>query len=211
MRKDTQANELLEFWFGTIPTTKFGCKELASVSKRYPYWYGKAFPFSSADGDLLKRYEGLVTSARNGDLIEWEETLEGRLALILLLDQFPRNMYRGDSKAFESDEQALHLAKKSLALGDHLKVHSLARTFYFFTLMHQENTDIQDECVAYCKQNMFDAGFFDKLSVAGVYVSSLRHRYIVNKFKRYPHRNIILGRTSTKEEESFLRQPFSSF
>ncbi|PCJ34582.1 MAG: hypothetical protein COA99_14540 [Moraxellaceae bacterium] len=211
MKNSLEIEEVLRFWFGGIPSNHFSFLDLLSTLKRYPYWYGKAFPFLDSDQSIEERYEELVQRARKGELVEWESTSEGRLALILLLDQLPRNIYRGKQKAFESDKQALDLAQRSIILGDHLKVHALARTFYFFPLMHQEDIALQDECVEHCKDNIVDSSCFNFCSVVGVFLSSLRHRSIVQRFGRYPHRNAILGRRTTKEEKAFLRQPFSSF
>ncbi len=211
MAEDLRIDEVLSSWFGRIPTRHFGFRELAATVSRFPFWYGKLFSFLNVDKALSSRYATLVQSAREGELSEWEESRAGRLALIILLDQIPRNIYRHQSQAFESDAAALRIAERAIELGDDKLVHSLARTFYYFPFMHQESACRQDRSVELNKSALFEANCLNLCNVIGVYVSSLRHQSIIRKFARYPHRNHALGRVNTPEEERFLKMPFSSF
>jgi len=211
MDNEAEALAVLEFWFGLIPSNKFGLKELIKTCSRYPYWYGKAFSWLDVDDDVALKFKDLVQRARHGELDDWKLTRNGRLALILLLDQFPRNIYRNTADAFESDVQAHELAEFAIAQGDDKKVNSLVRTFYYFPLMHQEDASVQKRSVGLYRSNILDADFLNVCNVFGVYLSSLRHNHIIKKFGRYPHRNSILGRETTEQERAFLKKPFSSF
>lgn len=211
MEDDKSIKEVLNFWFGKVPGEVYSIRDMLAAVSRFPYWYGKAFVLLGLDDVMAVKYRTLVERARAGEFECWETQQEGRLALILLLDQFPRNIYRGTDQAFKSDQKAFRLAEKSIELGDDLLVHSLARTFYYFPLMHQEDIGVQNRCVDLCKKNLEDANLLNIGNVCGTYLSSLRHRQIIKKFGRYPHRNIMLGRNTTSEEARFLKQPFSEF
>lgn len=211
MADNSEITDLLEFWFGEIPSRSYGLKELFKTLPKYPYWYGKAFSFLKVDEKIAIRYRLLVRRARSGELNDWKLTRNGRLALILLLDQLPRNMHRDTAQAFESDIQAYELAAYAIKKGDDKYVNALARTYYYFPFMHQEDIDIQNKSVVLYKNNMREAGILNVCTVIGAYISSLRHREIIERFGRYPHRNRILGRAETKEEAEFLKRPFSSF
>lgn len=211
MELDDDIQAVLEFWFGDVPGKKFGLSELVRTLTRYPYWYGKAFSCMDVDRVISERFSVMVAKARQGELDEWKSTREGRLALILLLDQIPRNIYRNTREAFATDRLAFELAELAIAEGDDRNVHALVRTFYYFPIMHREQLDAQQRSVSLCRRNILEASFWNLCNVVGVYFSARRHHQIIKRFGRYPHRNAALGRLNTEEESRFLKQPFSSF
>ncbi|MCB8839285.1 DUF924 family protein [Aurantimonas sp. VKM B-3413] len=154
-------------------------------------WFGKDEAF---DETIRRRFGDVYERAARGELDSWQEEPTGILALILLLDQFPRNMFRGTPLAFATDAKALELAKTALARGDHMTVAEDINQFLVMPLMHCEDLAEQDECVAWMEK------IGDEANVA----SAREHREILDRFGRFPHRNAILGRESSPEETEFL-------
>ncbi|BDA86169.1 hypothetical protein Sa4125_37110 [Aureimonas sp. SA4125] len=152
--------------------------------------------FADADFDSLirQRFLDIYERAALGELDSWTEEPNGALALVLLLDQFPRNMFRGHRRMYQTDAKALHLAREALARGDHLAVGDDVNQFLVLPLMHAEDLAMQDACVALMEE--VDP---DNLSFAH------EHRETVRRFGRFPHRNVILGRPSSEEELEFLK------
>jgi len=209
---DDSRTMVLRFWFGEVPALEFGALEVVALLPRLPFWGGHyAQVCCDVDRVLRERFEGDVRAAAAGRLNDWANDRAGRLALLLLLDQFPRNIYRGTRAAFAQDEQALAVALHALDQGDDSCVHAVARAFYYLPLMHAEDLALQNRAVALYQRACRDAAHLGKVIVGAEYVSSLRHRQIIARFGRFPHRNEILGRQSTVAESRFLRQLFSSF
>ena len=153
------------------------------------------------DTDCRDRFAGWIDKASRGDLDDWQETAEGTLALTLLLDQLPRNIYRGSSQAFAYDTRALAIAKDALDKGFDRELPKSRRFFVYLPLEHSENLDDQNRSV-----ELFMAdGDAMKIDYA------IRHLVIIERFGRFPHRNAVLGRESTEEELAFLKEPNSSF
>lgn len=148
------------------------------------------------DFDALTRARFLVIHevAARGDLPEWHATAEGTLALILLTDQFPRNMFRATPRAFATDALALRIAEKAIARAFDRAFQPPLRRFFYLPFMHAEDVALQRRCEALCAA----AGDADGVTFAVV------HREIIEKFGRFPHRNPILGRAMTEEEKAFL-------
>ena len=143
---------------------------------------------------LLTSFAILMNMARAGGLDEWASTTDGILALIILLDQFPRNMYRGTPDMFTADAKALTLAKEAVARGVSGEVPAAIRQFVYMPYMHSERLDDQEKCV-----ELFTAeGLDNNIKYA------IEHRDIIAQFSRFPHRNAILERKSTAEEIAFL-------
>lgn len=178
------AAEVLEFWFSD------------RVRER---WWVKDPAF---DEEIRERFAGLHRRALAGDLESWAASPEGALALVIVLDQFPRNMFRGSAEAFASDAAARAVTDAALAAGHH---HALTsddrRLFLYLPLEHSEKLADQDRCCALAKE----------LAAAQWYEFAKKHREIVARFGRFPHRNEALGRESTAEERLFLTEPGSSF
>ena len=174
---------ILSFWFEE-------CSE--------KQWFGKDPEFDAA---LRERFGELVGAAAAGELEHWCETQDGTLAYILLLDQFTRNIHRGSGKAFAADAKARAAAKKALDSGLDAGLDDSRKTFLYLPLEHSEDLADQERCVA-----LFEAmGDAEKTDYA------VRHRDIIKRFGRFPHRNEALGRQSSDEELAFLKEPGSSF
>ena len=161
-------------------------------------WYMKDQAF---DEIIRNRFEVTVTAALASRLDGWADDAEGCLALILLLDQFTRNIYRDSPRAFSGDELALALSLRCvdrdyLAHGD-----AAYRQFMLMPMMHSESLDIQDRSLP----------LFEKLTNPLTHEYAVKHRDIIARFGRFPHRNAILGRPSSADETEFLKQPGSSF
>ncbi|MBO0663645.1 DUF924 domain-containing protein [Jiella sp. MQZ9-1] len=154
-------------------------------------WFKKDTDF---DRTIRSRFGDLYEMAARGDLDFWAEDATGMLALIILLDQFPRNMFRRSPLAFATDEKALGLARSALARGDHETVAEDINQFLVMPLMHSEALQDQEDCLAW----MTRIGNAENVDAAE------DHRDIIAKFGRFPHRNIVLGRETTAEEEAYL-------
>jgi uncharacterized protein (DUF924 family) len=153
------------------------------------------------DQQILSRFSELHAKASRSELFSWRTSPDGRLAEIIVLDQFSRNMYRGNKLAFATDPLALALAQEAVANGDDLKLSMEQRVFIYMPYMHSESKLIHS----------IAERIFHKNAPKSNYEFELRHKTIIDRFGRYPHRNEILGRQSTKEELIFLTQPGSSF
>ncbi|MCS3458736.1 DUF924 family protein [Aeromonas sp. BIGb0445] len=190
---------LLDFWFGD------DTDDASRAKRQAPLWWGK-----SRDTDLLirQRFGALAEQASAGTLAHWAEVPTGRLALILLLDQLPRNIHRGTPGSFAQDAKALALTLAGLSLGVDKALSPLARVFYYLPLEHSEQREHQARSVA-----LFDALAAEQpgSTFAGYLDFARRHQVIVDRFGRFPHRNAILGRPNTTEESAFLTQPGSGF
>lgn len=175
--------DVLHFWFQETPP-------------------GKRFVRDAAfDQTIRERFGAAQASAAQGELWGWRATPEGRLAEIILLDQFSRNLHRDSPLAFAHDGMALVLAQEAVAQGLDAQLDPEQRSFLYMPYMHSESRAVQRESL-----RLFTAlGRAENLDFAH------RHAEIVERFGRYPHRNAALGRTSTAEELQFLQQPGSSF
>lgn len=145
-------------------------------------------------------------AAHRGDCTHWMQSLHGALALVILLDQFPRNMFRGIPRSFEADAQALQIAQTAIARWETLELLPVKRMFLYYPFMHSENLAHQHQAVAFFKALTDIAP-----ELASALEYAYRHRDIIAKFGRFPHRNAILGRPSTPAEQAFLKQPGSGF
>lgn len=173
---DPRASEILEFWHSIGPEGWYEVNE-------------------EIDREIVRRWEGLWAVARAGGLHAWRAEARSCLALLILLDQFPRNMFRDDRRAFASDGRALAVARGAIAAGFDKLVDEAERQFFYLPLMHSEISSDQDQCVRLVLLNL---GKVDTLDHARA------HRFVIRKFGRFPYRNAALGRTSTSAEAAFL-------
>lgn len=187
--------DVLEFWFGAP-----GSAEHGSLRK---CWFEKDPAF---DADIRRRFLVLVDEAAAGRLDDWADRPEGLLALIVLLDQFPRNLFRDAPRAFATDAQALALAQQALAQGVDAQLMPVARAFIYLPFEHSEDLAMQDRAVA-----LFAALAQHGEAFASYLDYAERHRDVIRRFGRFPHRNAILGRASTPEEIAFLARPGAGF
>lgn len=189
-----QAKRILDFWFGS--------PEQMSYGKPRQIWFIKKNEF---DREVQLRFFNDYEQAAAGELDSWKSTPLSCLALILLLDQFPRNMFRGTDRAFATDWQALSAAQYAIAQGYDRELLPVQRWFVYCPFEHSENLEDQNRSVALFQQLSDDPDSADAINYA------IRHREIIIRFGRFPHRNEILERASTPEELEFLQQPGSSF
>ncbi len=153
------------------------------------------------DAEIRVRFGPVHAAGAAGELFEWRASPAGRLAEIIVLDQFSRNIHRGTARAFACDPMALALAQEAVAAGADAALPAAQRAFLYLPFMHSES-----RCIHEVAERLFSQAGLEEN-----HRSELRHKAIVERFGRYPHRNLILGRPSTGEEEAFLRQPGSSF
>ena len=153
------------------------------------------------DALLRQRFLPLLEQAGKAELFEWRATAKGRLAEIIVLDQFSRNIQRGTPRAFSQDPMALALSQEAVAAKVLDQLAPIERAFLLMPYMHSESSLIHEAA----------ARLFKQWAPGDNYNFALKHKAIIDRFGRYPHRNRILGRTSTPEEEEFLKQPGSSF
>jgi uncharacterized protein (DUF924 family) len=172
------------------------------------FWFAEGMaarwfePDPAFDAEVRSRLEPLYHQAVAGELDAWAAGARGALALVILLDQVPRNFYRGDPRAFAGDARALAVTKDALARGLDRELAQAERMFLYMPLEHCEELPDQELCVELMGRLDEDPKWRDY---------ALRHRDIIARFGRFPHRNAALGRESTVEEEAFLKQPGSSF
>jgi uncharacterized protein (DUF924 family) len=148
----------------------------------------------AVDAAIRDRFQRLHAAAADGQLAEWEDDAESALALVITLDQFPRNMYRGTAAAFSSDPLARAVAGRAIARGFDLLADKAERSFFYLPYMHSELLVDQERCCALCRA----AGDTHTLAYAET------HADIIRRFGRFPHRNAMLGRVTTAEEQAFL-------
>lgn len=175
--------EVLKFWFDELESKQWFVKDL------------------DLDAVIEARFAFLVQQARAGELFSWRATPEGRLAEIILLDQFSRNIYRDQPESFSADTVALVLSQEAISQGADQQLAPQKRAFLYMPFMHSESALIHDQAVV----------LFDQPGLEYNLEFEYKHKAIIDRFGRYPHRNAILGRDSTAEELEFLRQPGSSF
>lgn len=166
-----------------------------------PRWFGGG---AQEDALIAVQFGPLVENALAGGLMEWEATPLSRLALIVLLDQFPRNLYRGQAKAFAGDARAQALVQASLALGTDQTLPTVARVFFYMPLMHAESEALQRECVRRFTALHDNAPPALREKLQGNLQAAQQHLAIVERFGRFPHRNAALGRASTPDETAYL-------
>ena len=153
------------------------------------------------DVQVKQRFGTLLAQAALGELYTWRKNAQGRLAEIIVLDQFSRNVYRDTPAAFAQDPMALALAQEAVAAGVHTQLSEMERVFLLLPYMHSESKLIHEQAEQ----------LFRDFAPANNYEFERRHKAIIDRFGRYPHRNTIVGRTSTAEETEFLKQPGSRF
>jgi uncharacterized protein (DUF924 family) len=200
-------DRILEYWFSDLDDNT----PLETDSPLFRRWFGKD---DATDQEIRERFEPDYLRAARADLEHWGGSPRGSLALVVLLDQFPRNMYRGLPGSFETDAKALAHCLRSIEEGLDTKLHLIQRMFLYMPMMHAESVQVQERSKQYFRmlveaareRSPVNAGFF-----AFGHEYALKHSAIIERFGRYPHRNGILGRESTPEEIEFLKGPDSSF
>lgn len=193
---------VLTFWFGLSRT------EPAAVRDNYPRWFGAD---AATDAEIAERFGELYQQAVAGALSAWEQTPRGALALIILLDQFSRSLYRRRPEAFAMDPVAQRLCLDGLRLGHDEVLSPLERAFFYMPLQHAEFAHLQDLSVERYEALVRGADEAWREALQGFLDYAREHRDIIHRFGRFPHRNRVLGRTSTPAEEAFLAGGASSY
>jgi uncharacterized protein (DUF924 family) len=186
--------EVLDFWFGPPGSVHAG--------QRRPEWFRKSDDFDAA---IRERFLTTYEEAAAGGLAEWAARARPLLALIIALDQFPRNMFRGSPRSFAADSRALAAADRMVEHGWDRQLAPLERSFAYLPFEHAENRVAQERSMRLFGALGEDPAYADLLEWAR------KHYVIVERFGRFPHRNAVLGRASTPEEVDFLKQPGSAF
>ena len=188
------AGDVLDFWFGREGEPGYG--EFREA------WFEKDPDF---DREVRDRFGALYEEAAAGRLDAWKEDARGCLALVICLDQFPRNMFRGDARTHATDEKALETATDAVERALDRELPAFQRMFLYMPFMHSEGVEEQRRSVELFGRLADEPGAPDVTEYA------VGHREIVERFGRFPHRNAILGRETTPEEAEFLTRPGSSF
>ncbi len=194
--------EILGFWFGEASSDAHPAPE------RLRFWFNGG---EEADRMIRERYALIVERAGRGEFDSWKETPRGALALIVLLDQFPRNIYRNSPDAYTHDPKALACCLTGLESKHDEALALMERAFFYLPLEHAEDLQMQERSVALFARLLAQAPPVLKEVCDSFYDYAVRHRDVIDRFGRFPHRNRILGRESTVEETEFLKEPGSSF
>lgn len=190
-----QPQDVLAFWYDTTPAQPSKSAQMA--------WWKKSDAF---DARIRETFSLTWEQARAGELDHWNQTPEGRLALVIVLDQFSRNLNRGDAKSWTQDPMALAQTVAALDAGEDKLLPLNGRLFLYMPLEHAEDVDSQERSLACFKAMNAEFGGQDHLVDYAE-----QHANIVRRFGRFPHRNAVIGRESTPEELAFLKGPNSSF
>lgn len=195
--------EILEFWIGDAATSA----EAAAV--KTALWFRKS---DETDAVLRERFGATVAALAGGLSEEWnDQGPRARLAAIIALDQFSRNIYRGTPQSFANDPKALALSLKTLEQGEHLDAAIVEQVFIYLPLEHAEDAAMQTQCVNLMADMLERAPPAFKQICENWLDYAHKHKAVIDQFGRFPHRNAILGRASTSEEVEYLAQPGAGF
>ncbi len=195
-------DSILRYWFGN------NADDAEVVREKTGLWWKKN---PDVDNEIRRRFEPMLESEIKGELASWGNSARGQLARILLLDQFPRNMYRGTARAFAYDEQARRLARETLEPGMDRMLRPVERVFVYLPFEHSEDAQDQATSIRLFEALLEEVPATLKQPFQNFLDFAKKHKEIVDGFKRFPHRNAMLGRASTPEELEFLKGPGSSF
>lgn len=194
---------LLDFWIGPA------ADDAAAARARNALWFRKSF---ATDAEIAERFLETLAALAGGMAYEWAlASPRGRLAAIIALDQFPRNIFRDSPAAFELDGRALDLAMHGILLAEDMELKPIERQFFYMPLEHSERLSNQTLCIRAMTDAMTAAPPPFKPILKDALGFAEKHRDVIAKFGRFPHRNAILGRTNTAAEEDYLAEPGSGF
>lgn len=199
-----RAQEVLDFWFGPDPLSP------AHFAERLHLWFGGDDPpdiIAERDGLIARRFRPWMDEAAAGALDHWAGSPHRLLALVLLLDQFPRHVYRGRARAYAQDSRALAFTLHALTTGADATLTLAERLFLYLPLQHAESVAMQEESIAAFRRLLADAPEQHKKLFQSVLDFALQHQDVIARFGRFPHRNAALSRRSTPEETEFLGTP----
>ncbi|HVK60091.1 MAG TPA: DUF924 family protein [Bdellovibrionales bacterium] len=190
---------ILDFWFGD---------DVLKPLSHQSLWFSKR---AGVDDLIRSNFSGMLDEAAAGGFDDWVKTPRGALALVILLDQFPRNIYRGTDQAFAYDDDARRIAEIAIANGFDKELLTIERCFLYLPLEHSEDIVAQNRAVDLYQDLAANTHGSEAAAVKEALSYAIRHRDIIAKYGRFPHRNELIGRDSTKEEKEFLKRPQSSF
>jgi len=193
---------VLDFWFGAPGTAN----EIAERQRNL--WFGKS---AANDQQVAERFAETLIAAGKGELDSWMHSPRALLALIVVLDQFPHHIHRNHGQSFAYDAQSLALTQGMIQRGDDVRVAPIERVFVYLPLEHAESMAMQDVSVALYAKLAAEADPAEQGLFEGFLDYARKHREVVARFGRFPHRNELLGRPSTPDEITFLQQPGSRF
>lgn len=203
-----RAQDVLDFWFGDDPLSP------SEIPQRIRLWFGGDDPpeiRELRDEDMTQRFGPLLRKAAAGELDDWAGSPHRLLALVLLLDQIPRNVYRGTARAFQQDEKALAFAQEGMHTGADCALTPIQRVFLYMPLQHSESPDVQDESVAAFRGLLAEVPEKHRPVFEGCLDFAELHQRIVKRFGRFPHRNRVLGRRSSAAEQTYLDEEAETF
>jgi uncharacterized protein (DUF924 family) len=193
---------ILHYWFG-------GATDDAEiVREKSALWWKQD---SKVDAEIRRRFEMMLNAEIKNEFASWSSSPRGQLARVLLCDQFPRNMYRDSPRAFDYDERARKLAREALDAGQDKKLRPVERVFLYLPFEHSETVDDQTLSLRLYTELVEDVPETDRPTYQKFLEYARKHKEIIDRFGRFPHRNAILGRQSTAAEAEFLKGPGSSF
>jgi len=208
MNPQPGAFEVLNFWFGPRPYTA------AQVNQHSRLWFGESNApevLPQTDELIKDRFGDLTRAAALGQLNTWESGARRRLALIVLLDQFSRNIFRGTARAFGQDRQALSLTMSGMQIGADATLDPVERIFFYMPLIHAEDADVQEEGLAAFRRLREEAPAAMISMFEANLAAAMEHRDVIARFGRFPHRNRAMGRESTPDELEWMAAGGKSF
>ena len=202
-----EARSVRDFWFGRLPLSA------EALNLRMRFWFGDAASElrQRRDAHIRVRFGPLLQRAAEGQLAAWADGPRRRLSLILLLDQFPRNMFRGTARAFATDAQALGLTLSGMQSAADAALEVVERMFFYMPLQHAESREVQEESVAAYRRLLSETPEELRGPLGAALRAAENHRAIIEQFGRFPYRNRVLERASTPAESQWLRRGGSSF
>ena len=197
-----EARAVRDFWFGRAPL------EAPALNHRLRFWFGAEDTELGRrrDQHIRVRFGALLERAAAGQLASWADGPRRRLSLVIMLDQFPRNMFRGTPRAFAYDAQALRLTLSGLQSAADAALNVFERIFFYMPMQHAENREVQDESVAAYRRLLAEAPAQVQEFFASALRSAENHRGLIERFGRFPHRNRMLGRADTPAEQEWLQK-----
>ena len=202
MTNNVDPNTVLAFWFGTAEEIESG------TTNRRHIWFGGD---EAVDREIEQKFGALPPQALKRQLDDWRDSPRSNLALVLVLDQFTRNLYRGTPESFAYDDYALEVARAAIARGDDQTLLPIEAMFLFMPYEHSENIDDQLRCVELFDQLIDRAPPDVRERIASFRSYAVRHLEVIKRFGRFPHRNVILGRDTTDEEKEYLESGGDTF
>lgn len=192
-----RSENIIKFWFGRVEDT------IVPSENRARIWFGES---PEVDEDIKARFEKDLDKAIKGDYNAWVETPRGQLALIILLDQFSRHVYRDSPTAYAQDEKALQICLEGIKRQDDRSLSLIERVFYYFPLLHSEHLGYQEQSV-HAYQTLAEIAFSETRVIYDSFLKFANHHYtIIQRFGRFPQRNDAMKRESTEEEVMYLRE-----